>query len=218
LAAERGARVHGIDAAPALVEIARLRAPGADVRVGDAEALPYADARFDLVAGFNVLFFASDLVAALREAGRVARPGAPVVAGVWGRSEACDMLRVVGAVRALGGPRDGGGPSLADPGVLEGLAARAGLEPDLAFDRTLALHYPDLDTFVRRVASAGPMVGAAEAHGSAAVADAVPAATAPFRRADGSVRLENEWRYLVSRASSRSAFTTAPESTMSASA
>ena len=32
--------------------------------------------------------------------------------------------------------------------------------------------------------------------------------------ADGSVRLENEWRYLVSRASSRSAFTTAPESTM----
>ena len=76
---------------------------------------------------------------------------------------------------------------------------------------TLALHYPDLDTFVRRVASAGPMVGAAEAHGAAAVADAVRAAAAPFRRADGSVRLENEWRYLVSRASSRSALTTAPD-------
>ena len=82
----------------------------------------------------------------------------------------------------------------------------------------LALHYPDLDTFVRRVASAGPMVGAAEAHGSAAVADAVRAAAAPFRRADGSVRLENEWRYLVSRASSRSALTTAPDNTISASA
>ena len=95
--------VHGIDAAQALVELARLRAPSADVRVGDAEALPYADASFDLVAGFNVFFFASDLVAALREAGRVARAGAPVVAGVWGRPEACDMLRVIGAVRALGG-------------------------------------------------------------------------------------------------------------------
>ena len=29
MAAGRGARVHGIDAAPALVELARLRAPGA---------------------------------------------------------------------------------------------------------------------------------------------------------------------------------------------
>ena len=58
MAAERGARVHGIDAAPALVEIARLRAPGADVRAGDAEALPYADARYDLLAGFNAYFFA----------------------------------------------------------------------------------------------------------------------------------------------------------------
>ena len=203
---------------PRCVELARRRVPGADVRVGDAEALPYPDASFDLVAGFNVFFFASDLVAALREAGRVARPGAPVIAGVWGRPEACDMLRVVAAVRALGGPPGGAGPSLAEPGVLEGLAARAGLEPDLAFDRTLALHYPDLETFVRRVRSAGPMAAAAEAHGADAVAGAVRAGAAPFRRPDGSVRLENEWRYLVSRASSRSAFTTAPESTMIASA
>ena len=78
-------------------------------------------------------------------------PARPVIAGVWGRPGACDMLRVVAAVRALGGPPGSAGPSLAEPGVLEGLAARAGLEPDLAFDRTLALRYPDLETFVRRV-------------------------------------------------------------------
>ncbi len=219
MAADRGARVFGVDAAPALVELARRRVPEAGVRTGDAEALPFADDSFDLVAGFNVFFFAADLVAALREAGRVARTGAPVVAGVWGRPEACQMLAVIGAVRALDGAAPGdAGPSLATPGVLEGLAERAGLEPSRACRRTLTMHYPDVDTFVRRVLSAGPMVGAAEAHGSAAVAGAVRAAAAPFLCPDGSVRLANEWHYLVSRASSRSAFTTAPDSTMMASA
>jgi len=76
LAAAGGARVAGVDAAPALVAIARERVPEADVRLGDAEALPFPDDTFDLVAGLNVFFFASDMVAALREAGRVARPGA----------------------------------------------------------------------------------------------------------------------------------------------
>ena len=37
---------------------------------------PYADDTFDLVTGFTSFFFADDMVAALREAGRVARPGA----------------------------------------------------------------------------------------------------------------------------------------------
>ena len=200
LAAARGARVAGVDAAPALVDVARRRVPDADVRVGDAEALPYPDATFDLVAGFNVFFFASDLVGALREAGRVARPGAPVVAGVWGRPEACDVLAVVGAVRALGGAPQGGGPSLAAPGVLEGLAAQAGLAPGEAFARTLTLRYPDLETFVRRMRSAGPMVAEAEAHGTEAVADAIRSAGTAFRAADGSVQLSNEWHYAVARA------------------
>ena len=200
LAAAGGARVAGVDAAPALVAIARERVPEADVRLGDAEALPFPDDTFDLVAGLNVFFFASDMVAALREAGRVARPGARVVAGVWGRPEACDVLAVVGAVRALGGPRPGGGPSLSTPGVLEGIATQGGLTPESAFDRTLALRYPDLDTFVRRMQSAGPMVAETEAHGTARIADAIRGAGAAFRAADGSVRLANEWHYVVARA------------------
>src|SRR3712207_458761 len=40
VAADRGARVSGVDAAEALVRLARERVPGADVRVGDMEALP----------------------------------------------------------------------------------------------------------------------------------------------------------------------------------
>jgi ubiquinone/menaquinone biosynthesis C-methylase UbiE len=72
LAAERGVTVCGLDASEALVEIARSRVPDADVRADDMQFLPYD--LFDFVAGFNSFFFAADMVAALREAGRVAKP------------------------------------------------------------------------------------------------------------------------------------------------
>lgn len=54
-AADRGARVSGLDASEALLEIARSRVPEADLRVGDMQFLPYGDDSFDVVAGFNCL-------------------------------------------------------------------------------------------------------------------------------------------------------------------
>jgi len=82
-AADRGAAVHGLDASEALLAIARERVPEADLRRGDMQFLPYDDDSFDVVAGFNAFFFADDMVAALREAGRVAKPGARVVIQVY---------------------------------------------------------------------------------------------------------------------------------------
>ena len=75
LALERGAQVSGIDAAPAMIATAKERAPDADLRVGEMDALPYADGAFDLVTGFNSLQFSDDPVAALREWMRVGRHG-----------------------------------------------------------------------------------------------------------------------------------------------
>ena len=89
-AADRGARVVGLDAAETLIELARARVPEAELVVGDMQFLPYGDGVFDLVAGFNSFFFAADMVAALGEAARVAKPGAAVVIQVWGRPERCD--------------------------------------------------------------------------------------------------------------------------------
>ncbi len=86
LVADRGARPYGLDASETLVELAGKRVPEADLRVGEMEALPYEDDTFDLVTGFNSFFFADDIVAALREAGRVAKPGAAVVIQVWART------------------------------------------------------------------------------------------------------------------------------------
>ena len=72
LVADRGGVPFGIDAAEAHVELTHRRLPQADVRVGEMEALRYDVDRFDLVTGFNSFFLANDMVAALRDAGRVA--------------------------------------------------------------------------------------------------------------------------------------------------
>ena len=100
-AADRGARVVGLDASAALIDLARARVPEADLSIGDMQFLPYPDDTFDAVAGFNAFFFAADIVAALREAGRVAKPGAPVVIQVWGRAERCDLTAMKNALATL---------------------------------------------------------------------------------------------------------------------
>jgi SAM-dependent methyltransferase len=56
LAAGHGAEPHGIDASEALVAFARTRLPGADLRVGEMEDLPWRDDSFDVVTGFNSFF------------------------------------------------------------------------------------------------------------------------------------------------------------------
>jgi SAM-dependent methyltransferase len=49
LVADRGLEVVGIDVSPAAIELARNRLPEAELHVGDAEQLPFADSSFDLV-------------------------------------------------------------------------------------------------------------------------------------------------------------------------
>jgi SAM-dependent methyltransferase len=75
--------VAAIDPSEPFVEAARERFPGVDVRVGDAEHLPFADDAFDLALAQLVVHFMPDPVAGLREMGRVTRPGGVVAACVW---------------------------------------------------------------------------------------------------------------------------------------
>jgi SAM-dependent methyltransferase len=78
-AARGGAEVTGSDLAPALIATAKRLAAeeGLDIRyeVGDAEALPYADASYDVVSSCFGAMFAPDHAAVARELARVTRPG-----------------------------------------------------------------------------------------------------------------------------------------------
>ncbi|HEX5909506.1 MAG TPA: methyltransferase domain-containing protein [Thermoleophilaceae bacterium] len=202
LAAEHGARVAGLDAARSLLAIAAERVPGADLRQGDLERLPWDDDRFDLVTGFNSFFFAADIGAALAEARRVARPGADVVIQVWGRPDRCDLGAMIAAMGQLRDARPAApaGPPLWQPGVVEHMARGAGLEPRLAFDYSCAFDYADEDELVRGMAAAGGVVEAAAAVGDEPVRRAILDSLARFRAADGSYRLANEWRSVVATA------------------
>jgi SAM-dependent methyltransferase len=84
LAAEQGARVSGLDASAALLDVARGRLPDADLRVGDIEELQYDDATFDVVTAYNSIQYASDPKTAVAELARVARPGGRVAIEVGG--------------------------------------------------------------------------------------------------------------------------------------
>jgi SAM-dependent methyltransferase len=86
-AAEAGARVVGLDLTPELFARARERAGDAGVEIewveGDAEALPFADASFDVVLStFGCMFTPRHQVAA-RELARVLRPGGRLGIAAW---------------------------------------------------------------------------------------------------------------------------------------
>jgi len=86
-AAERGARVSGLDFVSAQIAAARARFASAgldaELVVGDAEELPFDDASFDRVASvFGVMFAPRHSVAA-GELVRVARPGAAIAVAAW---------------------------------------------------------------------------------------------------------------------------------------
>ncbi|MGE0880001.1 MAG: methyltransferase domain-containing protein [Acidimicrobiia bacterium] len=75
-------RVVGVDEAGSVVEKAASSGPsdGVEFAVGDAYALAFPDASFDVVHAHQVLQHLSDPVAALREWKRLCRPGGVVAA------------------------------------------------------------------------------------------------------------------------------------------
>src|SRR3712207_6505448 len=88
-AAQRGARVIGLDLTPELFDAARERAAEAGVEVewvaGDAEALPFEDASFDRVLSAIGVQFAPRHEVVASELARVCRPGGRIVLANWTR-------------------------------------------------------------------------------------------------------------------------------------
>jgi SAM-dependent methyltransferase len=203
LVADRGAKPYGIDASEALIALARERVPTADLRVGDMEALPWDDDSFDVVTGFTSFFFAYDMANALREAGRVAKPGAPVVAQVWGAHERSALEAMKQIARPFLPPRPPDAPpdpDLSQPGALEALAEEAGLAPVESFTFSWAYDYPDEETLARALVAPAGLAVLVGPEREDDVKVAIVEGLAPFRAADGGYRLDNEYRYLIARA------------------
>ncbi len=86
-AARVGTRVRGVDLTPELLERARENARIADLEIdfreGDAEALPFDDAAFDVVLSHFGHMFAPRPNVAIGEMLRVLRPGGTIAFTTW---------------------------------------------------------------------------------------------------------------------------------------
>jgi SAM-dependent methyltransferase len=208
LAAGRGAEVVGLEPEAELRSLAQDRslrvmedvyremsADGADG--GPAGAGPTAHS---LVTAFEHLSCTADPLALVQDAARLTLPGGHVALATWGPPERCESAPVLGIARSLADPLRRGryAPfALSVPGAVEQMVARAGLRLGGGGRVLCPFAYPDLESAVRGLLSMGVFDDAAAYSGQRQVEKEVTEALHPYRRADGSVRMLNVFRYTV---------------------
>ena len=181
-AARRGAIVHGLDVEPDAIAEALVAVPGADLRLGLMEDLPWSDASFDVVCSFNALQYALDPEMALIEASRVTRPGGRIAICKWGpplENEFFSFLRAIGAGGVRGGELPATDPvesairaTAMDVLVTGDVPAPIEMPGEAALEASLARAHIDVDASVTEAAG-------------------------PYRRGDGSYRFEARLRFWI---------------------
>lgn len=181
-AARMGARVRGVDLTPELLERARDNARVAnleiDFREGDAEALPFEDAAFDVVLSQYGHMFAPRPDVAIAEMLRVLKPGGTIAFSTWPPELLIgSSFRLVGSYMPPLPPGVSPPPRWGDVAIVRerlGSAVR-----DIIFDRGCmlvpALTVQNYRDHIER--TAGPMLKLVEALGRSD-----PARLAQFRR------------------------------------
>ena len=136
-AAARGATVTGVDPAPRLIEEARAAAAArgleANFVLGEAAALPLADASVDAVVSVFGVVFAPQARVAAAELARVTAPAGRIVLTAWIASGALSDVRDVRrrAFAAIGVPTGPPPFSWEDHAALEKLFGPLGFTVDL---------------------------------------------------------------------------------------
>jgi SAM-dependent methyltransferase len=200
LAADRGADVTGLDASERLLAHARGRVPGALLLQGELEDLPYEDASFDVVTGFNSFQYAARPAVALAEARRVAVADGRVLLLTWAPPELCQATGYLMALGTLMAPPPPGTPgpfALSDTEALCALFDSAALDVIAVEDVECVGRYADEATAVAGLMCSGPVVGVIEHAGEHAVRAATGSFLEPFRTADGGYRITNVFRYVI---------------------
>jgi len=192
-AADRGARVLGIDTDPAAVELAAREVAEATFVVRDALDPPPGP--FDVVTAVQLLMHVADPAAVLASA---ARCGPVVAATVWGHEHECDV-RVFGeALAPWLGPRPAArAPAATDPDRLRPSAEEAGLRVERVEEVVCPFDYADDDELLDPLFASALGRAAGRRAGPVALRAAVLDRMQPYRTAGGGYRLTNVFRVLV---------------------
>jgi SAM-dependent methyltransferase len=187
LAAARGASVHGLDATPAAIEHARRAVPEGDFQVGLMEDLPWPDASFDVVTGFNSFQYAFDIDAALGEARRVSRSGGRLAICKWARPQDNEFFALLVALGA------GRVDSLRASDPVDEAVRRAGLVISHAGEVALAMEMADAAALEDALISAGALERPCDERERRRLL----ASAARFRQPDGGYRFASRLRYII---------------------
>jgi SAM-dependent methyltransferase len=143
--------VHGLDASEAQIAYARTRAQAslAQFRPGDAQALPFGDAKFDAAVMALVISFLPDPGKAVAEMARVVRPGGWVATYMWdilGGGLPAEPIRVAMQSMGISAPNPPGAAAsrIAD---MRGFWERAGLTAVETRQIDVQVVYSDFDDF-----------------------------------------------------------------------
>jgi SAM-dependent methyltransferase len=155
LAQVYGCRVMGVDLQPAMIAHAedRVRREGVgalvDLRVADAQDLPFADAHYDVAFCESVASFVEDKARVVAELARVTRPGGYVGLNevVWLQPPVPEMIE--GARRLWGLETDvlaadGWLALLADAGLQEASVQTYALDPRRESSQLRRYHFSDM--------------------------------------------------------------------------
>lgn len=173
LARLRGAVCAGIDASERLIAVARDRSPDTDIRVGDMQALPWADGSFDVVTAFRGIW--GTTLAALTEVHRVLVPGGRMGITVWGhlkRSPGVWAMLPFTLASAEKVQNQSAMVALGRPGVGEEVLAAHGFVDVQRVDVPFVWEFPDPETYARTLLSTGPAYESIQNAGEAAVEQA----------------------------------------------
>jgi SAM-dependent methyltransferase len=186
MALARGAEAAGCDAAVGMIDVARRHGPGADLRVAQAERLPWPDDAFDLVTLVNALAF-TDVAKTLSEARRV---GALVGVATWAEDALNDLTVLE---RAVAGEDHEPSDESREQGHLGALLAEHGFTVVAEGVSDAPMPLADADEVVAAI-----MFGESDELRAELRPD-VLAAARPFRRPDGSYLLHNTFRWALAR-------------------
>jgi SAM-dependent methyltransferase len=201
MASEKGALVTCFDATPEFIELAKKIVPNATFLVGEMEELPFEDKSFDVVCGFNSFQYAANTRNALAEAKRVLVDNGKLVTMIWGNKEDCEAATYLKAVGSLLPPRPPGAPgpfALSENHSLENILEELGFIIINNTDVVSVWDYPDTESALKGLMSAGPVAAAIENSGFDKTYATISEAIKPYTQSNGHVVYHNKWRVIIS--------------------
>jgi SAM-dependent methyltransferase len=155
-------QVTGLDRNEGMLAVAQRLRPQIDWRQGDATALPFADASYDVVLSQFALMYFPDRTAALKEMVRVLRPGGRLAIAVWGpyeRATGYVLLTEItqrrcgqAAADVLTAPF-----ALGDKDMLLDLCKAAGIYDAVVTLQEGTIKYPTIEVFVETEVKGSPL-------------------------------------------------------------